>query len=124
MTVLKLCSRRPIIVRVEGPLRVPVSRALRRDVRALLRCGARAIVVDLAEVSRIDAAGVGELIRAFNMTAAVDGALRIANASAWVRQILELVGLFDLLSGEEQVEHGNARTRIERVFDSRRGRAA
>jgi anti-sigma B factor antagonist len=103
---------------------MPVSRALRRDVRALLRCGARAIVVDLAEVSRIDAAGVGELIRAFNMTAAVDGALRIANASAWVRQILELTGLFDLLSGEEHVEHGNARTRIERVFDSRRGPAA
>ena len=102
MTVLRLCSRRPIIVRVEGPLRVPVSRALRREVRALLRRGERAIVVDLAGVSRIDAAGVGELIRAFNMTAAVDGALRIANASAWVRQILELIGLFDLLSEEAQ----------------------
>jgi anti-anti-sigma factor len=124
MTVLKLCARRPILVRVEGPLRVPVSRALRREVRALLQRGERAIVVDLAEVSRIDAAGVGELIRAFNMTAAVDGALRIANASAWVRQILELIGLFELLSGEEQVEHRNARTRIERVFDSRRGPAA
>jgi anti-sigma B factor antagonist len=104
MTVLKLCSRRPISVRVEGPLRVPVSRALRREVRARLRRGERAIVVDLADVSRIDAAGVGELIRAFNMTSAFDGALRIANASAWVRQILELTGLFDLLSGEEQVE--------------------
>jgi anti-anti-sigma factor len=104
MTVLKLCSRRPIIVRVEGPFRVPVSRALRRQVRALLRRGERAIVVDLAAMSRIDAAGVGELIRAFNMTAAVDGALRIANATAWVRQILELIGLFELLSGEEQVE--------------------
>ena len=124
MTVLKLCARRPIIVRVEGPLRVPVSRALRREVRALLQRGERAIVVDLAKVSRIDAAGVGELIRAFNMTAAVDGALRIANASAWVRQILELIGLFELLSGEEQGEHRNARTRIERVFDSRRGPAA
>ena len=89
---------------VEGPLRVPVSRTLRREVRALLRRGERAIVVDLADMSRIDAAGVGELIRAFNMATAVDGALRIANASAWVRQILELIGLFDLLSGEEQVE--------------------
>ena len=29
MTVLKLCARRPITVRVEGPLRVPVSRASR-----------------------------------------------------------------------------------------------
>ena len=105
MAVLKLCSRRPIVVRVEGSLRVPVSRALRREVRALLRRGARAIVVDLAAVSRIDAAGVGELIRAFNMTAAVDGALRIANASAWVRQILELIELFDLLSEEGRGWH-------------------
>ena len=57
MTVLKLCARRPIIVRVEGPLRVPVSEPC-VEVRALVRRGERAIVVDLAEVSRIDAAGV------------------------------------------------------------------
>ena len=61
--------------------------------------------MDLAAVSRIDAAGVGELIRAFNMTADVDGALRIANASAWVRQILELIELFDLLSEEGRGWH-------------------
>ena len=123
MKVLRLCSRRPIIVHVEGPLRLPVSRALRREVRALLRRGERAIVVDLAGVSRIDAAGVGELVRAFNMTAAVDGALRIANASAWVRQLLKLIGLFDLLSGEEHVDRRSARMRIER-YSIRRGPAA
>ena len=60
-------------VRIEGPLRMPASRSLRHDVHALLRRGERLIVLDLSGVSRIDAGGVGELIRTFNMTAAMSG---------------------------------------------------
>ena len=73
--VLKLHRRSSRVVAVEGPLRVPVNRALRDNVRALLRRGERTITLDLAEVTRIDAAGVGELVRAFNLTAAVNGRL-------------------------------------------------
>ena len=98
--VLKLHRRSSCVVAVEGPLRVPVNRALRDNVRALLRRGERTIVLDLAEVTRIDAAGVGELVRAFNLTAAVNGRLRITNASPWVREVLERAGVFDLLTGE------------------------
>jgi anti-anti-sigma regulatory factor len=58
----------------------------------------------LSAVSRIDAAGVGELIRTFNMAAAMSGALRIVNATAWVREMLERAHLFDVLSGEREVE--------------------
>jgi anti-anti-sigma factor len=96
--------KRTRIVYVEDPLRIPVSRALRRDVRALLRHGERRIVLDLSAVSRIDAAGIGELIRAFNMTAAVRGVLRIVNATTWVRVILEQARLFDGLSGEMEMK--------------------
>ena len=71
---------------------------LRHTVRGLLRRGERFIVLDLARVPRIDAAGVGELVRAYNMTAAVNGALRIVSATTWVRWILERVRLFELLS--------------------------
>jgi anti-anti-sigma factor len=74
---------------------------LRHRVRALLRRGERRIVLDLSAVSRIDAAGVGELIRAFNMTAAVSGALRVVNASGRVRAILECANLLDVLSGAD-----------------------
>ncbi len=95
----KLCSKRDQIVRVDGALRTPLNRMLRHRVRALLRRGERQIVLDLAAVSRIDAAGVGELIRTFNMTTAVSGALRVVNASGRVRAILECANLFDLLSG-------------------------
>jgi anti-anti-sigma factor len=101
--VLNLCPSRIRTVHVAGPLRLPVSRSLRSHVHALLRRGERRIVLDLTAVSSIDAAGVGELIRAFNMTAAMNGALRVVNATAWVRETLERAHLFDLLSGERNV---------------------
>jgi anti-anti-sigma factor len=102
--VLGPCSEEFCIVYVAGPLRMPISRELRRSVRRLLRRGKRAIVLDLAQVSRIDAAGVGELVRAYNMTTAVDGLLRVANAGGWVREILKRVGLFELLSADADLE--------------------
>lgn len=97
--VLKLCSTKAHIVHVEGTLGTPVSHVLRHNVASLLRRGERRIVLDLSAVSRIDAAGIGELVRAFNTTAAVNGRLRIVNATAWVRQILERAQLFGVLSG-------------------------
>jgi anti-anti-sigma factor len=105
MTVIvQRCPKRTQIVHVEGPLRTPVGRALRHRVRELLRRGERRIVLDLSAVSRIDAAGIGELTRAFNMTTAVNGALRIVNATAWVREILDRVHLLDIMSGERELE--------------------
>jgi anti-anti-sigma factor len=85
------------VLSIDGPLWTPVARDLRHDVKALLRRGERQIVLDLARVSRIDAAGIGELVRAYNMARAVDGTLRVANPSAWVRELIELVGLGDFL---------------------------
>jgi len=73
---------------------------LQESVRGLLCQGERRIVLDLSAISKIDAAGVGELVRTFNMTAAVDGALRVVNATAWVREVLERAQLFERLSGE------------------------
>jgi anti-anti-sigma factor len=58
--------------------------------------------LDLSQVSRIDAAGVGELVRAYNMAVAVNGQLRITHATAWVREVLELVGIHDLLSADTE----------------------
>ena len=102
--VLKLCRKGSCIVPVEGPLRVPVNRALRHRVHALLRQGERIIVLDLGDVTRVDAAGVGELVRAFNLTVAVNGRLRITNASPWVQEVLERAGVLDLLAGEVDAE--------------------
>ena len=99
----KLCSKRDHVVYVNDTLRMPVNRALRHSVCDLLRRGERRIVIDLAAVSRIDAAGIGELIRAFNMTAAASGAMRVVNATGWVREMLERAGLLELLRTERFV---------------------
>ena len=50
--------------------------------------------MDLAGVSTIDAAGIGQLVRAYNIATASQGALRIVNTSSRVREMLERVRLF------------------------------
>jgi anti-anti-sigma factor len=85
------------IVEVEGP-RVPVNGELRHRVLFLLRHGERHIVLNLAHVSRIDAAGVGELVRSYNVAMAAKGGLRITRVTRYVRSILKRVGLFEILS--------------------------
>ena len=96
------CSQNLCVLYVDGPLRIPLSRELRHKVRGLLRNGTREIVLDLAGVSRIDAAGVGELVRAHNMTTAASAVLRIARPTSWVRRVLQRVGLLETLSRGQQ----------------------
>ena len=118
-------SREECVIHIGGSLRVPVDRDLRHSVRALLGLGKRCIVVDLARLQSIDAAGVGELVHAFNMARAARGALRIVHASGWVRTMLECVRLFDLLTYRPEPA-GAVATRAKRlpsravVGDSRR----
>ena len=85
-------------VRLEGTPWLPFDGAVPSLVRTLLRWGERTIVLDLAGVSRIDAAGIGELVRAYNAAIAGNGALRVANSNRRIRMILERVGLFDRLT--------------------------
>src|SRR5262245_16107759 len=89
--VTKPCSTRRCVLYLTGPLGAPVSGELRHNVRVLLRRGERIIVLDLGRVSRIDAAGVGELVRAYNMARAVHSVLHITRATACVQEILERV---------------------------------
>jgi anti-anti-sigma regulatory factor len=86
------------IVSLEDRLRLPFTSELPHMVGTLLRRGERNIVFDLARVSKIDAAGIGELVRAYNMAIAGNGTLRIANTKPWPREMLERVGLFDRLN--------------------------
>jgi anti-anti-sigma factor len=85
------------VIHVDGPLRSPVSDDLHRRIRQSLCRGAGTIVLDLSRIPYLDAAGIGELVRAYNMIAAANGSLRIANASRRARRVLGHVGLFDLM---------------------------
>jgi anti-anti-sigma factor len=88
------------MLRLHGPLRVPVGGELRRSVGTLLRRGGRRILLDLSRVSALDAGGLGELINAYNMTVAAHGVLQVVNASARVRELLDRAGVVRLLSGD------------------------
>ena len=86
-------------IRLEDSLRLPSNRELRHRVRTLLRRGARRIVLDLAAVSTIDAAGIGELVRVYNKAIGSHAALRIVNTTPRVHEMLERVRLFNRLTG-------------------------
>jgi anti-anti-sigma factor len=86
------------VLYVDGPLDATRCGQLRKRVQARIHRGVRTIVVSLARVSAIDAAGIGELVRTYNMTVAAGGIFRITDVPARVREMLEPVGLFEILS--------------------------
>ena len=99
-SVLEERSPRVSILHLAGPLHVPLDLELRATVQIILRGGRRRIVLDLASVPELDAGGVGELVRVFNLAAVAHGELRIANARPRVRELLDRARVFDLLTGD------------------------
>ena len=83
---------------LQDRIHAPLTRELRHQVLAHLRRGKRIIVVDLSGVSSIDAAGVGQLVRAYRVTHAANGMLRIVRVTRRVREALERAGLLGLFS--------------------------
>ena len=54
--------------------------------------------MDLARVSGIDAAGIGELVRVYNITLASGAVVRVVNANPRIREMLARVRLYDWLT--------------------------
>jgi anti-anti-sigma regulatory factor len=72
---------------------------LRQQVEALIAEGRRSIALDLAGITDLDAAGVGELVRVFRMAgAAANARLRVENVTGKAGKLLDLAGLLPLLS--------------------------
>ena len=90
-------TRRYAMPRLVRPYRPTLTAELRHRVRAQLRCGEREILVDVGRLSNIDAAGIGQLVRVYNVTKAVKAEFRLANATSRVREVLQRVGLFDMM---------------------------
>ena len=87
------------VLEVRGALRFPMSGELRRSMRALVARGERRVVLDLSRLTAIDAAGVGELVCAFNMMRVKGGVLQVVNARGRVRYVLDITGVSKLLAG-------------------------
>jgi anti-anti-sigma factor len=96
------------ILQVQSSLRAPATARLRREIEALLDRGERRIELDLSRLTDIDAAGVGELVRAFTTTSAAGGEMRISHAQRRVRRLLDIAGVLNVLSeaihGADRVE--------------------
>jgi anti-sigma B factor antagonist len=96
--VLDQASSHVYVLPLQGPLRVPIRGDLAAQVQALLAAGQRNVVLDMTDVPSIDAGGIGELTRAYTLALAVNGSLRVASTSRRVREVLQRVGLFELLT--------------------------
>jgi anti-anti-sigma factor len=88
----------PWTVQVEGKLQAPVNSELSQRVEAALARGERRVLLNLSRLADIDAAGIGELVRIFNMTRAVGAVLQVAHASRYVKRLLDITGLHTPLS--------------------------
>jgi anti-anti-sigma factor len=88
----------PSVIRIAGPLLGPRQTELARRVETRLDRGERWLVLDLRKVSEIDAAGVGQLVRAFNRTRAAGGMLQIANARRRVQTLLDVTCVSNVLT--------------------------
>jgi anti-sigma B factor antagonist len=86
------------VLEVEGTLRAPIEVELHQKVETLLSRGQKRILLNLATLSDIDAAGIGELVRAYTTTVASGGALSVAHATRRVSRLLEVTGVLTLLT--------------------------
>ena len=76
---------------------------LHDKVRSLIQQGHKNLIVDLAGVSYIDSAGLGELVQAFSTTKNHGGALKLLNLTKRLRDLLiitKLATVFDSYDDE------------------------
>jgi anti-anti-sigma factor len=93
----KACTRFSVL-ELEGTLQAPLNGELRQQVEVLLGRNERRILVSLARLSAIDAAGVGALVDAYVIASRNGGVLRVSEASRRVRQLLDVAGVLDFLN--------------------------
>jgi anti-sigma B factor antagonist len=84
------------VLHVTGALCAPIDDGLVCQVQALLDRGERRIDLDLSGLSDIDAAGLGELVRAHNRARAAAAVVQIVDAPGHVRALLDRTGLAEL----------------------------
>ncbi len=74
---------------------------LRDEVRKLLAKGSKKILLNLAEVSYIDSAGLGELVSAYTAVKNSGGELKLLNLTAKVRDLLVITKLLTVFDAKD-----------------------
>jgi anti-sigma B factor antagonist len=88
------------VVSVRGELDIASSPAFKQALEGARATDACTVLVDLAGLQFIDSTGLRVLLAAKQRAAAGGGDLRIRNARAGVRRLLEIAGVLELLSAE------------------------
>lgn len=79
------------------------SNSFREKVKSLLAAGKKKIVLNLANVSYIDSAGLGTLVATFHSARSQGGTLKLANLGAKFKEVLQvtkLMTVFDTYDNE------------------------
>ena len=78
--------------------------SIRNTVRDLLESGSKKIILNLAEITYIDSAGIGELVSTYTTVLNNGGRLKLLNLTNKIQQLLtitKLLTVFDTFENEE-----------------------
>ncbi|MFD9124725.1 STAS domain-containing protein [Kitasatospora sp. NPDC059571] len=92
-------SNQPFIVRANGEIDLDTAPALLRALAAALESH-REVVIDLSEVTFMDCAGLGALVRARNQADRCGARLVLRGAGCCIVRLLRLTGLHRRLAPE------------------------
>jgi anti-sigma B factor antagonist len=93
------------LVDLTGEVSVEARNVLPESIGALLRQGVCRVVLNLANVTRLDAAGLGAILRVRKLTRAVGGDAKLVIRSAAMHQLLirtNLWPLFEVFQSEAE----------------------
>jgi anti-sigma B factor antagonist len=76
------------VIDMDGQLRVDTVPALRQCVSAALRRGHRKLVLNVANVTAVDAAGLGAIVHAHALTRSLNGRVKLVSQRPAVQQLL------------------------------------
>ena len=94
-----------VVISHQGDLHRETAEGFQLVTDELLGAGRQYFVVDLREVSFVDSAGLGALVRLYKRVRIGEGDVRLARVSPNIMQILELTRLnrvFDIFASPEQ----------------------
>jgi anti-sigma B factor antagonist len=103
------------VVHLNGRLGVETGTALRDAVCGALRGGRHHLVFNLVGLSRVDAAGLGQLVQALNTIHAAGGELKLVLRQTSVLELMartKLLGLFEVYPSERDAVASFASTSI------------
>lgn len=75
--------------------------SLRKRLRELLDGGSRRVLLNMAEVTHIDSAALGELVAAYTIVTAAGGEMKLLNLASRARNLLQITKLYTVFETSE-----------------------